>query len=114
MRLMRLAAMAGAIGLGVAAIAMPTYDKVVAQQYKTKKDGVIAKASCALCHASKAKLKEYNLYGTDLKKVMDEAKTKVLTVDLLKKVDLLDSDKDGVKNGDELKAGTLPGDPKSK
>jgi len=26
----------------------------------------------------------------------------------------LDSDKDGVKNGDEIKKGTLPGDPKSK
>jgi hypothetical protein len=100
--------------LSAATFALPTFEKVVAERYTVKKDTTIAKASCVLCHAGKTKLKEYNLYGTDLRKAMAAAKTKVLTAELLKQIEGLDSDKDGIKNGDELKAGTLPGDPKSK
>lgn len=114
MRLVRLGAVAGVGVLCAAALAMPTYTKVVTLHYKVKKGAAIEKAGCALCHLSKTKLKEYNPYGADLKKVMEEAKTKTLTPDLLKKIDTIDSDKDGVKNGEELTAGTLPGDPKSK
>lgn len=97
-----------------AVVAMPTFSPVVNTQYKPKKDGVVAKATCALCHASKTKFKEFNPYGADLKKALDAQKTKKLTPEILKSLDALDSDKDGVKNGIELKADTLPGDPKSK
>lgn len=55
-----------------------------------------------------------NLYGTDLQKAMTQENTKVLTGSVLKKVEGLDSDKDGVKNGDEIKKDTLPANPKSK
>jgi hypothetical protein len=63
------------------------------------------------CHV---KGKELNVYGKDVQKAMQEKKTKDLTAEILKSIEKLDSDKDGVSNGDELKAGTLPGDPKSK
>lgn len=100
--------------LSCAGVAMPTFLPVINTQYKPKKGGVVAKATCALCHASKTKLKAFNPYGADLKKALDTAKTKKLTAEILKTVELLDSDKDGLKNGDELKADKLPGDPKSK
>jgi hypothetical protein len=43
---------------------------------------------------------------------MAEAKTKKLTADIFKKVEDLDSDKDGVKNLAEIKADKNPGDAK--
>jgi hypothetical protein len=97
-----------------AAIAMPSYGPIVNAQYKPSKDSAVAKANCALCHLSNTNVKKWNVYGTDLKNAMDKAKTKKLTTEVLASIDALDSDKDGVKNGDELKKGTLPGDPKSK
>lgn len=107
--------LAATVGLlAVAAVAMPTYGPIVLKQYNLKKDGTVAKATCALCHASKTEFKKYNPYGTDLKAALDKAKTKQLTPEILKSVEGLDSDKDGVKNGDELKNDKLPGDPKSK
>lgn len=100
--------------LAAAAVAMPTYMPIVLKQYNLKKDGVVGKASCALCHASKSEFKKFNPFGTDLKKALETAKAKQLTPEILKAVEPLDSDKDGVKNGDELKNDKLPGDPKSK
>jgi hypothetical protein len=97
-----------------AVMAMPTFTPIVSTLYKPKKDGVIAKATCALCHTSKTSFKTLNPYGADVKKALDAAKSKKLTPDVLKSLEALDSDKDGVKNGDELKKDTLPGDPKSK
>jgi hypothetical protein len=74
-------------------------------------------ASCATCHANPKPTKAeraLNPYGADVKQkalVRDEAGKKVLD---LAKVDGLDSDGDGKSNGEELKAGTNPGDPASK
>jgi hypothetical protein len=48
----------------------------------------------------------------DLKKAMGASKS--FTAAMLTKTAALDSDKDGAKNAAEIKAGTLPGDPKSK
>ncbi|MCW5942813.1 MAG: hypothetical protein KIS66_11305 [Fimbriimonadaceae bacterium] len=45
---------------------------------------------------------------------LKQENTKVLTGSVLKKVEGLDSDKDGVKNIDEINADKMPGDPKSK
>ena len=79
-----------------------------------------AKASlgkCSTCHVKPLPKKEdheSNPYGKDLlaKAAVDPKAAKKEFK--FEKVEGLDSDGDGVKNVDEIKAGTNPGDPKSK
>ncbi len=103
----------GLAGLAAFAMAMASFTKDFENTYKFSKDSELGKAKCGACHGSKMGGKTLNAYGKDLQAAMQEAKTKKLTSDIYKKVDGLDSDKDGVKNGDELKAGHLPGTPKA-
>ena len=98
-------------GLMVTAVATPKMQPLFNKTYPSPKDSALAKAKCTTCHV---KGKELNVYGKDVQKAMQAKKTKDLTADILKSIEELDSDKDGVSNGNELKAGTLPGDPKSK
>lgn len=105
----RLIASAALTVAGCAALALPTFKPVLTDTYKTAKGTKLD--ACTTCHMAGVKL---NPYGTDLKKVLDAAKSKKLTADVLKKVEALDSDKDGVKNLDEIKKGTNPGDAKDK
>ena len=98
-----------AAALGVLALAGPAWVGLFEKQYDVKPGSNLKKAKCAVCHT---KGKELNAYGKDLEKALDGAKK--LTPEALAKVEGLDSDKDGVKNGDEIKKGTLPGEPKSK
>lgn len=74
--------------------------------YKPKAGSALAKAGCSICHIA-GDFKKLNPYGTALK-------GKGTDVKALRAVEKLDSDKDGVTNINEIKAGTLPGDPKSK
>jgi hypothetical protein len=98
--------------LVVGAAALVEYTKTFTTYYKLPKAGSLAKQKCAVCHVGmKAKL---NPYGLELEKAMKAGKADKLTAGILKKVEMLDSDKDGVKNVDEIKAGTSPGNPKSK
>lgn len=103
----------GLMVLTASAFALPPMEKVFESNYKLAKTSTIKKADCAICHVSKGKTK-LNPYGEDLKTLLTEAKTKTLTADILKKIEDKDSDKDGVKNIDEIKADKLPGDAKSK
>jgi cytochrome c553 len=98
--------------VGATAFALPSYFDAFKANYKIPKGTALDKAGCATCHVGRTT--KLNLYGQDLKKAMVELKAKKVTADVLKKIESLDSDKDGVKNIDEIKAGTLPGDPKSK
>lgn len=100
-----------AMGLMVTTLATPKYLVVCKKTYPAAPDSNLAKAKCTVCHVKGNKL---NVYGKDLQKALQEKKTKELTAEILKSIEKLDSDKDGVSNGGELKAGTLPGDPKSK
>jgi hypothetical protein len=95
-----------ALGVVLSALATPKYLVTLNKTYTP------AKGKCASCHVGTKK--DLNVYGKDVQKAMREKKTKDLTADILKSIEKLDSDKDGVSNGDELKAGTLPGDAKSK
>ncbi|MCS6949157.1 MAG: hypothetical protein RMM06_10790 [Armatimonadota bacterium] len=97
--------------LVVGVLATPKHMVTFNRTYSPPKDSALGKAKCAACHV---KGKELNLYGKDLQKVMREKGTKDVTVEILKAVESLDSDKDGVANLNELKAGTLPADSKSK
>ena len=79
-----------------------------------------AKASlgkCSTCHTKPLPKKEdheLNAYGKDVqtKTVVDPKAAKKEYK--FEKIEALDSDGDGVKNAAEIKAGTNPGDPKSK
>ncbi len=71
---------------------------------------------CTTCHVKPLPKKEdheANAYGKDLAKHVIDAKAEKKHYDLAK-IEALDSDGDGVSNLDEIKAGTNPGDPKSK
>jgi hypothetical protein len=111
MKATRASIAAGIMLVATAALAMPTYTTEFTTTYKIAKDSALKKANCGVCHVGMST--KFNPYGTDLKKVMEEVKTKKITADIFKKVEDLDSDKDGVKNIDEIKADTNPGDAKS-
>ncbi len=114
MRVQRAAFPIALIVLSVSAFALPQYVKDFKSTYSLKPGTALAKAGCVICHVSNGSPK-LNPYGADLAKAMKEEKAgKLLKGSVLKKVEGLDSDKDGVKNLDEIKKGTLPGDPKSK
>lgn len=85
------------------------WSKAFKTLYKPMPDSAIAKAKCIVCHLdAKPKAKgKLNSYGTMLKgKKVDAAS--------LKAIERKDSDKDKFSNIVEIKAGTLPGDAKSK
>lgn len=104
-------ALAG-VFLAAAALANISINAEFPKVAKPPKDSALAKAGCVTCHpAGKTTL---NAYGKDLSVAMKALKTKKLTPEVLKKTAKLDSDKDKFTNEKEIKAGTLPGDPKSK
>lgn len=92
--------------LTVTAISMPAFVGVFNAKYSPKKDGKVAGARCGVCHVGMSK--KLNPYGADLEKLGK------VTPESLAKAEGLDSDGDGVKNGAEIKADTLPGDKASK
>ena len=102
----RLTSIALTFGLAVFAVATGSMLKVLGETYKFPSDSDAAKAKCSLCHVSKMGGK-LNPYGTDLKTALKGSK--VLTGAIVHSVDGKDSDGDGIKNGDELKAGKNPG-----
>ena len=87
-----------------AAYASAAWSKLFMDTYKPKANGAIVKAKCQVCHTKGVAL---NPYGKSLK-------GKKIVAASLKAVEKLDSDKDKFTNIAEIKAGTLPGDPKSK
>jgi hypothetical protein len=101
----------GLMALGGSAMALPAMLKVFESTYKVPANSNLHKASCAICHIQPPTL---NPYGKDLKKLVDASGKKILTPEMLKKIEKLDSDKDGFTNIAEIKADTLPGDPTSK
>ena len=92
--------------VAVAAMANPAFNTAFTKTYKPKAGTALAKAGCATCH-TKMGSPVLNPYGNQLK-------GKPATAASLKAVDNIDSDKDGISNIAEIKAGTLPGNAKSK
>lgn len=86
------------------------------QAYKKAYPGKDAKAySCKVCHdGAMGKKDNLNAYGKNLLETATEARALKLTEDDFRKAEAADADKDGVSNGDEIKAGTNPADPASK
>ncbi|MEJ5170689.1 MAG: hypothetical protein WHU10_06850 [Fimbriimonadales bacterium] len=92
-----------AAALGVLALAGPAWVGLFEKQYNVKPGSNLKKAKCAVCHT---KGKELNAYGKDLEKALKGAKKP--TAETFKAVEQLDSDKDGVKNIDAIKADKVP------
>ncbi|OFX27808.1 MAG: hypothetical protein A2Z07_06910 [Armatimonadetes bacterium RBG_16_67_12] len=101
------------IGLATWTAASPQMTGPFRALYSPKEGTDLAKAMpCLACHTAMPAVKtNLNPYGVDLQKA---AGGKPVEEKTYKAIEGLDSDKDGAKNGVELKAGTLPGDPKSK
>jgi hypothetical protein len=87
-----------------AAMAHPAYVGVFKTKYNISATSALGKAKCQVCHSTGKKL---NAYGLDLKKVTDGASK--LTPEMLAKIEGLDSNKNGVKNIDDIKADKNPG-----
>src|ERR1043166_4577674 len=94
--------------LTVCAFALSSFVSVFQGAYKLSDDSPLVKAKCSLCHTSKAGGK-LNAYGKDLQAALRKANTKKLTGEIIRSVDGLDSNKNGVKNGDEIRGGKMPG-----
>ncbi|HMS56371.1 MAG TPA: hypothetical protein PKA27_13310 [Fimbriimonadaceae bacterium] len=104
----RLLAVCSTLGIFATAMALSTFSKVFHDKYDVKAGSNLAKAACSVCHV-KASGGKLNAYGKDLQNVMKDEKSKKLTAAMLAKVENLDSDKDGTKNGDEIKKDSNPG-----
>ena len=105
----RIAAVGIVLPLAVFAFALTSFGKVFDATYKIEKTSNLAKEKCAVCHVN-TKGGKMNPYGMDLGQAMAAAKSKKLTPEILKAVENLDSDKDGKKNIDEIKADRNPGE----
>jgi len=103
----------GVLALAVAAASTPAIQIDSNKVAKPPKDSALTKAGCLACHV-KDKPTTLNAYGKDMQVAMKAMKTTKLTPAVLARIAKLDSDKDKFTNAQELKAGTLPGDPKSK
>jgi hypothetical protein len=97
--------------VGAACVAKPAFKSTFYTTYNIKDGSTIAKAKCGLCHIPKTI--KLNPYGLDLKKALEAANSKVMTPNILKSVEALDSDNDGFTNIQEITADTLPGDAQS-
>jgi len=96
--------------LGIAALAMAlgNYNSLFHKTYDLSTTSTVGKANCMACH-QKASGGKLNSYGLDLQKAMKATGAKKLTVDILKKVEGLDSNNNGKTNLEDIKADVLPG-----
>ena len=90
-----------------AVFATLAWSKTFNNLYKPKPDSAIKKAKCAVCHIDAKGKGALNPYGKMLK-------GKKVNAASLRAIEYKDADKDKSSNLAEIKAGTLPGDPKSK
>lgn len=105
MKAVRTVLTVGLVLLPTLAVAYPAMVKDFQSTYNIQKKSTLGKAKCAVCHVgSTAKL---NPYGADIHKAVGE-KSRLTAADL-KKVEGMDSDKDGISNIDEIKGDSLPG-----
>ena len=96
------------MGFAVLAMALSAYTKTFNDKYHVKEGSALGKAKCAVCHTG-AKGGKLNPYGKDIDAAMKAAGVKKMNAAMLTKVEGLDSDKDGRKNADEIKADKMPG-----
>ncbi len=98
----RLGAILSIACLVTLACAEPPFLEVVKAKYHA--------GTCQTCHTSPP---VRNPFGQAVEAAMRQASVRKVNEDVLQQVETQDTDGDGVSNGDELRAGTSPGDPRS-
>lgn len=94
------------------ASARPEFLQVARQTLRFRKGGLVERTSCSLCHASSGP-PELNPFGEHLRRALPADGAGGLAPAILRSVLGGDSDGDGERDGEEIAADTLPGDPKS-
>jgi len=97
---------------GANAHARPEFWATFERTYAVKKGSALEQAKCITCHIP-AGPPARNPYGKTVEEALHAAHSKEVTSTILRQIENKDSDGDGWTNGDEIAAGTLPGDPKS-
>ena len=103
-----IASVALVAALASAARAEPEFLDTFRKTYDVRAGSKLALAECRTCHTSPPDL---NPYGLDVRAA--KGRNDEVTIDDLLKIEVNDPDKDGSPSGTEIRAGTLPGDPKS-
>jgi uncharacterized membrane protein len=83
---------------------------VLTSKYKIVEHSKLADKSCGICHMSESDF-SFNPFGKQLKEKLAQTNSNAVTPAILDAVAKDDADGDGIPNGDELTAGTLPGTP---
>ena len=99
--------------VSVSVSALPKFLNVFRKTYAPQAGSRLAQAKCVTCHVS-AGPPHRNAYGKMAERAMHGSGTHDLTASVLRMIEAKDADRDGVTNGQEIGAGTLPGDPKSR
>lgn len=97
--------------LAVAAPATPENWKAFRTFYAIQAESLIDKTGCQTCHTNPPRRNEY---GRALNQALGQSSAGRVTGDVLASIEAIDSDGDGVANGDEIRAGSLPGNAESK
>lgn len=103
------------IGMGMLLLvalagAEPGFWETYRGHYGLKEGFPNLKAGCLNCHSS---VPRRNPYGKSVEEALKLASARAVTPEILAGLEAEDSDGDGFSNGDEIKAGYLPGDPRS-
>ena len=92
--------------------AKPKFWLAFQQTYTVKVGTPIDRAKCLTCHAAPGP-PNLNPYGLTVRDALRAAKSEDVTPAILNSIESRDADGDRFTNGQEITAGTLPGDPKS-
>lgn len=94
----------------IAASAMSTgeYLDAFLTHYKVSESSDLGKSSCGACHISDSDF-SYNAYGRDMVKYMTDNNKSELDAGVLEALGAMDSDGDGISNGDDIAGGSVPG-----
>lgn len=104
----RMLGLLGALGLAAVAAAFLTFEKPFYAHYGVKTGSKIDNMKCMPCH-TKATGGKLNPYGLDMQAALKAQNTKKLTPAVLNAIDKMDSDKDGMQNGEEIRKDRNPG-----
>jgi len=104
----RLATVTGLLGVAAMVFALSSFNRTFNETYKVGASSKLGKAACMVCHTG-ARGGALNAYGSDVKGAMKKGGVHKVTTDVLKAVEGMDSDKDGMSNVDEIKKDRNPG-----
>lgn len=101
------------LGVAAAVSASSEFLETFMSTYKVAENSALGEKSCGICHVSDSDFK-LNPYGKQVAHELVASGASEVTPAILKKVELLDADKDGISNIDRIKAGQPPWDSNAK